>query len=81
LPESLEVICRHINAIARITGNHEHVALGSDFDGFIKPTMSGLEDVRAMNDLERELRARYTADADLILSENALRVLRKAWSA
>jgi microsomal dipeptidase-like Zn-dependent dipeptidase len=43
--------------------------------------MGGLEDMRAMKDLERELRARYQDDADLILSENALRVLRKAWSA
>jgi microsomal dipeptidase-like Zn-dependent dipeptidase len=81
LPESIEVICRHIDEIARITGDHRHVAIGSDLDGFIKPTMGGLEDMRAMKDLERELRARYQDDADLILSENALRVLRKAWSA
>lgn len=80
LSESLEVICRHIDELARITGSHRHVALGTDFDGFIKPTMGGLEDMRAMKDLERELRVRYKADADLILSENALRVLRKAWS-
>src|SRR5215207_8598272 len=37
LPESLEVIRRHIDEIARITGSHRHVAIGSDFDGFIKP--------------------------------------------
>jgi microsomal dipeptidase-like Zn-dependent dipeptidase len=81
LPESIEVIRRHIDEIARITGDHRHVAIGSDFDGFIKPTMGGLEDMRAMKELERELRAHYKDDADLILSENALRVLRKAWSA
>jgi len=81
LPESLEVIRRHIDEIARITGSHRHVAIGSDFDGFIKPTMGGLEDMRAMKELERELRAHYKGDADLIVSENALRVLRKAWTA
>ncbi len=37
------MICSHIDKIAEITGGYEHVALGTDFDGFIKPTMGGLE--------------------------------------
>jgi microsomal dipeptidase-like Zn-dependent dipeptidase len=80
LAESIDVICRHIDAIANVTGDRRHVAIGTDFDGFIKPTMGGLEDMRAMRELERELQARYGADAALITSENALRVLRKAWA-
>jgi membrane dipeptidase len=80
LAESMDVICRHIDRIAEITGSHRHVALGTDFDGFIKPTMGGLENMSSLKDLERELRLRYGADADLITSENALRVLRTAWS-
>ena len=81
LAESLDVICRHVDEIARITGGHRHVAIGSDFDGFIKPTLGGIEDMRAMRRLEQELRAQYKGDAELILSGNALRVLRKAWPA
>jgi microsomal dipeptidase-like Zn-dependent dipeptidase len=41
--ESVEVICKHIDKLHEITGSHEHTALGTDFDGFIKPTMGGLE--------------------------------------
>ena len=33
-----------------------------------------------MSALEAKLRDRYGADADLIASENALRVLRKVWA-
>jgi microsomal dipeptidase-like Zn-dependent dipeptidase len=80
LADSVDVISRHIDKIREITGSHRHVAIGSDFDGFIKPTMSGLEDMRAMRSLERELRQRYAKDADALLWENALRVLRTAWT-
>jgi microsomal dipeptidase-like Zn-dependent dipeptidase len=81
LAESMAVVFRHVDKIAAVTGGHRHVALGTDFDGFIKPTMAGLDDMRALKDLERELRARYgDADADRMLSDNALRVLRKAWT-
>jgi len=79
LAESVEVIRRHVDEIARITGSHRHVALGSDFDGFIKPTLGGIEDMRAMADVERELRRLYAQDAAGICFDNALRVLRAAW--
>jgi microsomal dipeptidase-like Zn-dependent dipeptidase len=80
LTDSIEVIRRHVDKIGEITGSHRHVAIGTDFDGFIKPTLSGLEDMRSVKRLEQELRSTYGADADLILSENVLRVLRTAWS-
>jgi microsomal dipeptidase-like Zn-dependent dipeptidase len=81
LAESMDVIFRHVDKIAQLTGGYHHVALGTDYDGFIKPTLAGLEDMRALKDLERELRARYGDDAaDLMLRDNALRVLRKAWT-
>ena len=41
--ESFEVIARHADRLREVTGSHEHTAIGSDFDGFIKPTMGGLE--------------------------------------
>jgi membrane dipeptidase len=80
LDETMEVIDRHIAKIAEITGSHRHVAIGTDFDGFIKPTMGGLESMADLKALEDRLRARYKADADLIASENVLRVLQKVWT-
>ena len=78
--ESFEVICRHVDRLAEITGSHRHTGIGSDFDGFIKPTMGGLEAMADMRTLEAALRDRYgPADAEAICSGNALRVLRAGW--
>ncbi len=78
--DSFEVICRHLDRIAEITGSHAHAAIGSDFDGFIKPTMGGLESMTDMARLQRSLRDRHGAeDAECICSGNALRVLRAGW--
>lgn len=73
----LEILCAHIDAIARVTGSHRHTAIGSDLDGFIKPTLPGLGDMRDMRRLAAALTARYgAADAHAIGTGNALRVLR-----
>ena len=78
--DSFEVICRHLDRIAEITGSHEHAAIGSDFDGFIKPTMGRLESAADLAALEPALRERHGAtDAERICSGNALRVLRAGW--
>ncbi len=79
LDESLKVIFAHIDKIAEITKSYEHIALGTDFDGFIKPTMGGLESMGDLEKLEGPLRKRYGADAELMMSGNALRVLRELW--
>jgi microsomal dipeptidase-like Zn-dependent dipeptidase len=79
--ESFEVILRHVEEIAKVTGSHRHTAIGSDFDGFIKPTMGGLESMSDMEQLERALIAEYgDEDGAAICSGNALRVLRAGWS-
>jgi microsomal dipeptidase-like Zn-dependent dipeptidase len=80
LAESFAVIRRHIDRIAEITGSHRHVALGTDFDGFIKPTMGGLDDMADLAALEEVLQREYGEDAGLICSENAIRVLRRLWA-
>jgi microsomal dipeptidase-like Zn-dependent dipeptidase len=80
LEQSMEVIDKHIDKIREITGNYDHVALGTDFDGFIKPTMGGLETEADLSLLEDRLKTKYGADADNITSANALRVLRKVWT-
>lgn len=76
LEESLDVICRHVDVIHDITGSHRHVAIGSDLDGFIKPTVGGIESAADMALLRDALAERYGPDADRILSGNALRILR-----
>jgi microsomal dipeptidase-like Zn-dependent dipeptidase len=80
--ESFEVIERHVERIREITGSHRHTAIGSDFDGFIKPTLGGLESMADMAVVERALVARYgDDDAAAICSGNALRLLRTLWRA
>jgi microsomal dipeptidase-like Zn-dependent dipeptidase len=78
---SFDVIRQHIDRIAKITGDHQHVALGTDFDGFVKPTMTGLEHMGDLARLENALRDAYgDGIAEQITSGNTLRVLRKLWS-
>jgi microsomal dipeptidase-like Zn-dependent dipeptidase len=78
--ESFEVLCHHIDCIGDATGSHRHTAIGSDFDGFIKPTLAGLQDMRDMERLEERLRERYgDEDAERICSGNALRLLTSYW--
>ena len=77
---SFEILCRHVDEIHRIVGSHRHTAIGSDLDGFIKPTLPGLEDMRDMRRLEHSFRRRYgDQDAELICSGNALRLLTTYW--
>jgi microsomal dipeptidase-like Zn-dependent dipeptidase len=78
LEDSIAVLCRHIDAIRSVTGSHDHVAIGSDLDGFLKPTLGGLESAADLAALRAPLAEHYGEDADKILSANALRVLRKA---
>lgn len=74
------LVCRHINEIRRCVPSHTnaHVAFGTDLDGFIKPTVAGIESVADMQMLDTPLREAYGEDADAILSGNAMRVA--AWA-
>jgi microsomal dipeptidase-like Zn-dependent dipeptidase len=76
---SFDVIRRHIEEIAEITVSHEYVALGTDLDGFIKPTMSGLDDIGELALLEQRLRQECGPGAERITHKNALRVLHTLW--
>lgn len=79
-PRTVGAIRSHIDAIHEVTKDYETVAIGSDLDGFIKPTAGGIENVDDLRLLEPELRKRYRGDADAILHENARRVLAKAFA-
>jgi microsomal dipeptidase-like Zn-dependent dipeptidase len=77
---SVEALCRHIDRIHELTGSYDHIGIGSDLDGYIKPALPGLESQGRMADLQRALRTRYGVDvAEQIASGNALRVLRTQW--
>lgn len=65
----------HIDHVVRVTGNANHVGLGSDYDG-ISETPEGLENAARLENITRELRARGYEETDIrkILGGNFLRV-------
>lgn len=78
---SLQILASHIDRIRSIAGSHLHTCIGSDLDGFIKPTMSGIESAADLWNLDGWLRGAYpSSDADAILSDNAVRVVRRAFA-
>jgi len=80
LEQSLEVICKHIDKIAEVTDGHEHVAIGTDLDGFIKPSMGGVATAADLKLVEEGLRERYGDEiAEQVTWKNALRVLETLW--
>ncbi|HEX3174464.1 MAG TPA: membrane dipeptidase [Solirubrobacterales bacterium] len=82
LEEAMEVICKHVDKIAEVTGGYEQIALGSDFDGFVKPTPGGLETMADLKLLEAALRERYgDENAERMVWKNALGVLQRLWPA
>ncbi len=81
--ETPRVMQKHIDAIRSHVPHHtnHHVAIGSDLDGFIKPTVAGIDTAGDLGSLERPLRDAYGGDADAILKDNALRMARAALGA
>jgi microsomal dipeptidase-like Zn-dependent dipeptidase len=66
-----------IQHIADVAG-FDHVAIGSDLDGFITP-VKGCETYGQTPALVSAIQARFPHDADNILFGNALRVLNAGW--
>lgn len=77
---TVPVLRRHIDAIRAVVPAHTnaHVAIGSDLDGFIKPTLAGIDTAADLASLKAPLQAAYGADAEAILSANAVRVAKTA---
>jgi microsomal dipeptidase-like Zn-dependent dipeptidase len=80
LRQSMDVLDRHITEINRIAGSGDHIAIGSDLDGFIKPTLGGIESAADLSPFAQAVRARYPELAERLLSENALRVLGRRFA-
>jgi len=74
--EAVRVLRRHVDAIREATPSrtNAHVAIGSDLDGFVKPTVAGVETAGDLGDLAAPLREAYGEDAEPILSGNAMRM-------
>lgn len=72
-------VLAHVDYLVKVMGA-DHVALGSDFDGFAQ-TVDGLEDVSRLPNLTAGLLARGYSRDDVkkILGGNALRVFREVW--
>jgi microsomal dipeptidase-like Zn-dependent dipeptidase len=80
--DSVAALCAHIDRIREVTGSYDHIAIGSDLDGYIKPALPGLEHHGRMRAFQQSLAERYGAQsAEQICSANALRVLRSGWQA
>jgi membrane dipeptidase len=74
---SIDQVCAHLEHLLKV-GGESTPALGSDFDGFIRPP-DGLTDVASLPRLTDALLRRGLPEAQLskILGENALRVLEE----
>jgi microsomal dipeptidase-like Zn-dependent dipeptidase len=78
--DSMELVYAHIDRIQQVTGSHDHAAIGTDLDGWIKPALPGLEHLGRMRYVQDALGAKYGADvAEKISSANLLALLRRAW--
>jgi microsomal dipeptidase-like Zn-dependent dipeptidase len=79
LEQSLQVIETQIERLRAWAGD-DVLAIGSDLDGFIKPTLAGLSSAANHRDLAAHLATVYGDPlARKICHENAMRVLRDAW--
>jgi membrane dipeptidase len=78
--EGLDAIWRTIEHVRAVTGSFDHVALGTDFDGFTDPP-DDLRDASFLPRVTALLLARGVAEADVfkILGGNAQRVLATGW--
>ncbi len=76
----LPILWKTIEHIFTVTGSWDHVALGTDFDGFTDPP-DDLPDAGALGAVTRLLHDRGVPEDGIrkILGGNALRVLRAGW--
>lgn len=82
IDESFRRIDDHVDKLLA-WGGEDILAIGSDLDGFIKPTLEGLSSARNHQDVARHLlETKFKgrpALAEKMCHANALRVFRQAW--
>ena len=76
-PVDVKTLADHIDHVVKVTGDADHVGLGSDFDGISDPP-TGLEDAGRLVAVTDELQRRGYREADIrkILGGNFLRVFQ-----
>ena len=74
-PVDVKTVVDHIDRVVKVTGDADHVGLGSDFDG-ISITPTGLENAGLLPNITKELVRRGYKPADIrkILGGNFMRV-------
>jgi microsomal dipeptidase-like Zn-dependent dipeptidase len=79
--ESAALLKTHLDAIGTAVGDSSGVAaLGTDIDGFIKPTLAGFEKAEDFAKLETWVRNAAQNDPEAILHGNAERVISAAFA-
>ena len=80
-PVNVKTLVDHIGHVVKVTGNANHVGLGSDFDG-ISEAPEGLENTGKLENITQELLARGYKEEDIrkILGGNFLRILNAVCS-
>jgi membrane dipeptidase len=76
-PVDVKTLIDHIDHVVKVTGDADHVGLGSDFDGISDPPV-GLEDAGRLIAITDELQRRGYKEADIrkILGGNFVRVFQ-----
>jgi membrane dipeptidase len=70
----------HVGKLHELTGSYDHIGLGTDLDGFIKPTVGGITSARELKPLAEALHTTFPRHAEAILYGNALRALKAAYA-
>lgn len=76
--QDLRIMLRAIEHVRRVAGD-DHVAIGSDLDGFIHP-VDGLKRLRNFTALRRAILDSYPGLAEKILWRNTYRTLEAGWT-
>jgi microsomal dipeptidase-like Zn-dependent dipeptidase len=77
-PDGLDLLFRTIRYIGNLTKNFDHIAIGTDLDGFIDP-ITPCGNYAETTNLVAAVQGEFPAHADKILYKNALRVLHAGW--
>ena len=79
--DSRATLRRHIDAIGQLGKGLECCAFGTDLDGFIKPTITGIDRASDLATLAQWIQKDLPVDADAILHGNARTLVRRVLAA
>ena len=77
-PDGFDLVFRAIDCLYEWTGSYDHIAIGSDLDGFIQP-IKGCQTYADTPRLVRAIEQKYPKAAEKILYANAVDVLERGW--